>query len=68
MTRPHQSCWNEEYGIYQHVCYKPSGRDCVEDCGAEAGTWWTPYWCPDCDVIRLDRITRQLEAMTKKEK
>ena len=28
-----------------------------------AGTPWGPYWCPACDVERLDRITAQLEDL-----
>jgi Zn finger protein HypA/HybF involved in hydrogenase expression len=46
-----------------HVCQVPSGRKCV-DCGQPAaGTKWGPYWCPDCDKKRLDRITASLEAI-----
>lgn len=51
--RSHPNCWT---GIeYVHTCAQPSGRACV-DCGAPAGTPWGPYWCPTCDVTRLDRI------------
>jgi hypothetical protein len=60
--RPHQRCWTDTG--YQHICHEPSGYVCDTDgCGAEAGTWWTPYWCPDCDVDRLSRISAELDAM-----
>lgn len=44
-----------------HVCQVPSGRTCL-DCDQPAGTRWGPYWCPDCDKKRLDRITVNLNA------
>lgn len=56
----HQQCWTGER--YEHVCQVPSGRACV-DCGAPAGTWWGPCWCPDCDVARLDRIFVSLDEI-----
>ena len=58
----HPNCWTGDH--YQHACHQPSGRPCV-DCGAPAGTPWGPYWCPDCDVKRLDRITAQLEWLAE---
>ena len=60
--RSHPNCWTGDH--YQHACHQPSGRPCV-DCGAPAGTPWGPYWCPDCDVKRLDRITAQLEWLVE---
>lgn len=48
----------------QHVCHRPSGRTChTEGCNQPAGTTWGPYWCPQHDKERLDRITASLEAM-----
>lgn len=42
----------------KHVCQRPSGRVCdVAGCGAEAGTLWGPFWCPEHDKERLDRIS-----------
>jgi hypothetical protein len=32
-------------------------------CDQEAGTPWTPYWCPACDKVRREAITASLEAM-----
>ena len=59
MSRSHPMCWKD--GRYEHVeCRRPTGRTCI-DCGKEAGTAWGPYWCPDCDVLRLDRIDTALE-------
>lgn len=47
-----------------HVCQKPSGRACIEtECGEAAGTLWGPYWCPEHDRERLDRITASLESI-----
>lgn len=52
MNRSHPQCWTEDH--YEHTCQVPSGRRCI-DCGEPAGTRWGPLWCPDCDVVRLDR-------------
>ena len=47
-----------------HVCQRPSGRECIErGCQEAAGTIWGPYWCPEHDRERLDRITASLEAL-----
>jgi Zn finger protein HypA/HybF involved in hydrogenase expression len=54
----HPKCWGPD----GHVCQKPSGRKCI-DCGQPAGTDWGPYWCPDCDVKRLDKISDNLESI-----
>lgn len=40
----------------------PSGKECV-DCGEPAGTPWGPYFCPDCDDKRLDRISASLKQI-----
>lgn len=58
MSRSHPKC----HGPSGHVCRKPSGRFCL-DCGNPAGTLWGPYWCPDCDAVRLDRITASLKSI-----
>lgn len=51
----HNLCWTGDR--YDHLCHKPSGWTCVEHgCEQPAGTYWGPYWCPDHDVERLDRI------------
>ena len=59
-NRSHPMCWTGDR--YEHRCQTPSGKDCIE-CGRPAGTLWGPYWCPDCDVIRLDRISSQMESL-----
>lgn len=47
-----------------HVCQVPSGKACIEPgCALPAGTRWGPYWCPDHDRERLDRITASLTAL-----
>lgn len=43
---------------------EPSGRKCV-DCGEPAGTPWGPFWCPDCDDKRMERIDRGLREIEK---
>jgi hypothetical protein len=49
-----------------HTCQKPSGRVCIEQgCSEPAGTGWGPFWCPDHDQERLDRITRQLDEIAE---
>jgi hypothetical protein len=48
----------------RHVCQRPSGRTCVEDgCDQEAGTLWGPYWCPEHDKERLDRVSSSLDKI-----
>lgn len=62
--RSHPQCWTGSE--YQHVCQTKSWRTCIEDgCTAAAGTAWTPYWCPEHDVERQDRITAQLESLVQ---
>lgn len=60
MSQSHPKC----HGPEGHVCQKPSGRECFE-CGKPAGTWWGPYFCPDCDMARLDRISASLDKIEK---
>ena len=62
-NRSHPRCWTGTR--YEHACHQPSGRMCVEGCGRPAGTPWGPYWCPECDVARLDRISASLEAIAE---
>ena len=63
MSRPHPGCLTG--GMYEHIlCVRLSGRACIE-CGEPAGTAWGPYFCPDCDVERLDRIDASLEEIRR---
>jgi hypothetical protein len=60
MAEAHEQCVAAD----KHICQKPSGRQCIEDeCTEAAGTWWGPYWCPEHDKQRLDRISLQLENL-----
>lgn len=53
LPESHRQC------LHGHICQKPSGRACAEQpCDQPAGTWWGPYWCPEHDKQRLDRVTR----------
>ena len=38
-----------------------SGHPCIENCGRQAGTWWSKYWCFECNVVRMDRISKNLD-------
>ena len=51
---------------HDHTCQVPSGRTCIEPgCERPAGTHWGPFWCPEHDAIRLEKITRQLEELAE---
>ncbi len=37
-------------------------KKCIEkDCNNPAGTRWSPYWCKECNIKRMDNITKNLE-------
>lgn len=60
MSEAHQKCVDAG----KHLCQQPSGRRCfVTGCDADAGTLWGPYWCPEHDKQRLDRITASFEEI-----
>ena len=45
-------------------------RYCIEGCGRETGAYSktgrrNPYWCSECDEIRIARIGRQFEAIAQ---
>jgi hypothetical protein len=41
-----------------------TGKKCIEtNCNNPAGTAWSPYWCVDCNIKRIDRITKQLKNL-----
>ena len=40
-----------------------TGKLCIEGCGRPAGTAWSPYWCFECNVKRMDRINTQFDAI-----
>lgn len=40
-----------------------TGELCMEKfCDKPAGTRWSPYWCFDCNVKRIKRISKQLDG------
>lgn len=52
------------YCVGGHVCQEPSGLVCIESgCGKPAGTFWGPYWCPEHDKQRLERVTAQFHEI-----
>jgi hypothetical protein len=43
-----------------------TGKLCIEGCGRPAGTLWSPHWCFECNVVRMNRITVQLNDIQRK--
>lgn len=43
-----------------------TGKPCIEGCGRPAGTHWSPHWCFQCNVERMDRINRNLEGIIER--
>ena len=41
-----------------------TGKLCIEGCGRPAGTAWSPHWCFECNVERINRINGQFEQLT----
>ena len=38
-----------------------TGKECCEPgCTRPAGTWWSPYWCFQCNAERMSRSDRQI--------
>lgn len=42
-----------------------TGKFCIEGCGRPAGTRWSPFWCFECNVERMDRVGAQLAALAR---
>ncbi len=41
-----------------------TGKPCIEDgCDQPAGTAWSPLWCFEHNVERIDRIGSQLKSV-----
>lgn len=40
-----------------------TGKPCIMGCGRPAGTAWGLHWCQPCNAERMDRISRNLEAL-----
>lgn len=44
-----------------------TGKPCIEaGCDRPAGTAWSPYWCFECNVRRIKRISNQFEELLKR--
>lgn len=40
-----------------------TGKPCIEQgCAKPAGTAWSPLWCVDHNIERMNRISRRLGA------
>lgn len=43
-----------------------TGKLCIEvGCSNPAGTHWSPLWCMECNIKRIDRISGQLEGLIR---
>ena len=43
-----------------------TGKACIErGCNNPAGTRWSPLWCFECNVARLQRINVQMENIVR---
>lgn len=42
-----------------------TGARCIEGCGRPAGTWWSPLWCFECNVKRMNRISDALAPVRR---
>jgi len=43
-----------------------TGKECIENgCKNPAGTAWSPFWCVDCNIKRIDRVTEQLGEISE---
>jgi len=41
-----------------------TGKICIEPgCNNPAGTAWSPYWCVDCNIERINLVTKQMEDL-----
>jgi hypothetical protein len=71
--RAHPNCWDAAAHRYDHDvggCARPGDRTRCYDadrtgCTERPGTAWGPYWCPRHDAERLNRISRQLDAVRR---
>jgi hypothetical protein len=45
-----------------------TGKLCIEGCGRPAGTLWGPYWCRECNALRIDRISISLNTLLEEGK
>ena len=43
-----------------------TGKPCIDGCGRPAGTAWSPHWCFECNVARINRVTGQLKGIQGK--
>lgn len=44
-----------------------TGKPCCEPgCDRPAGTLWSPYWCFECNVERIERINGQIAEILAK--
>jgi len=45
-----------------------TGKPCIErGCERPAGTYWSPLWCVECNIERIDRINNRFSEMLKED-
>ena len=40
-----------------------TGEPCIEECGRPAGTVWSPHWCFECNVKRMNGVSESLDTL-----
>ena len=40
-----------------------TGKRCIEGCGRPAGTYWSRFWCFECNVKRMRRVGGEIEQL-----
>jgi hypothetical protein len=40
-----------------------TGKLCIEGYGRPAGTYWSPYWCQECNAKRINDISEKLNEI-----
>ena len=45
--------------------YKTGNKCLMTGCNNPAGTAWSPFFCVDCNIDRMDKITLQMEDIQR---
>ncbi|MCK9596594.1 hypothetical protein M0R19_05380 [Candidatus Pacearchaeota archaeon] len=52
--------YNDPNHVGNSSKYHTGKKCCEEGCNNLAGTAWSPHWCFECNVKRINRIDKQL--------